>query len=293
MPPINYEPLAKMEEIKVGGQTIDWSQPKLQIFMDLPLLDKVVVVLITAAAIGSVFFVGGFGVFLLVVIPSYFFGKRLNNQEALIWQSFAMANGWQILPAPEARAFVPPSLANAGHSQKNTDAVAGTIGSLPIKILNYQYTIGSGRDSQTFVSTVVIAQMDKVDLPSIYLQSKKSLAVDPPPGLKQKLKLEGNFNQFFNVFTESGDEVDELVILTPDVMQFLISDGQDYDVETYSLGVAIFSKGDLRRVGKLPPMVNFCFRLYEQVMQNLPMAKLATESEPAVQQPAPNTTAPA
>jgi hypothetical protein len=270
---IDFQPLAKMEEIKFAGQNLDWSKPKLEILKALPLIDKLAIFIFILISAAAVFKLGPAGLVLLIAIPSYIFSKRIKDQEGLVWQSFIVANGWQAVPSAAANAFVPPSLAGAGHNPKCGDGASGTINSLPFKLFNYQYSIGSGKNEQTFTSTVVLLEMLKVDLPHILLRPTKGLASDPPPNLTQQLRLEGDFNKYFRVFGQKGDEINQLTILTPDLMQFLISSDIDYDIELYPLGVAVFSKADSRRIDKLPALIDFSLKLYDQLIENLPKYK--------------------
>lgn len=291
MNPINFQPLARMEQIRVAGQSVDLAQPKYRIFLNLPLLDRLAVLLFIAAGIAATIFLGGFGIILFLLIPSYFYSKKLNNQEKLIWQAFAIANGWQIFPAGASWAFVPPSLRTTGHSHKVSDNIVGTLANAPFRLFDFQYTIGNGKNAQTFKTTVFLFQMDRVDLPDLLLRSSAGLANDPKPGLSERLNLEGDFNKFFKVFAEPGKEVESFVILTPDVMQFLVTNGHGYDIETFSLGLAVYSRGDYRRQDKLPGLIDFGIKLHAQIMQNLPLANHQPTSPVAAATGVPGPTA--
>lgn len=48
---------------------------------------------------------------------------------------------------------------------------------------------------------------------------------------KEPLSLEGNFDQFFSTYMETGQQIATLEILTPDVMEKLISTGKEYSFE--------------------------------------------------------------
>jgi hypothetical protein len=47
----------------------------------------------------------------------------------------------------------------------------------------------------------------------------------------QKVKLEGNFSEFFNVYAPDEDQQDLLVLLAPDVMEDLLQNFAQYDIE--------------------------------------------------------------
>lgn len=275
-PTINYQPLTRMEDIQLDGREVDLSKSPLAILSSLSVKEKVICAAIIVIAIVSMFFLGGIGAIYVIFIPIYILGKRLNKQKTAVWRDFALANGWQVQPSAEAAAYVPPSLASTGHSTKSSDVISGFINQLPFKLFNYQYTIGEGRDSQTFVETVFLIEMKDANLPELFLRAHKGLQNNPRKGLNEKLNLEGDFNSYFKVFSVPGQEVDDLVILTPDVMQFLISNS-DYCVEIWPLGLAAYSKTDVRRADRLPVLINFLLNLHSRILANMPTYKPTVE----------------
>lgn len=77
------------------------------------------------------------------------------------------------------------------------------------------------------------------DFPPLLVQSKY---LDPElmvianarqinPGLTEEMNLEGDFNQFFNVFTKPDYDVACLEVLTPDVMEYIEDNARPYTFE--------------------------------------------------------------
>jgi len=69
-------------------------------------------------------------------------------------------------------------------------------------------------------------------VPHLFINSKKNSI--NPNGLGyeiEKLKLEGNFSEYFELLIPPGYHIDALQILTPDVMHALVEYGKDYDFE--------------------------------------------------------------
>ncbi|HUC20972.1 MAG TPA: hypothetical protein VMR98_05800, partial [Candidatus Polarisedimenticolaceae bacterium] len=69
-------------------------------------------------------------------------------------------------------------------------------------------------------------------LPQILLRSKRK-AMEFTANFKsdQVLQLEGDFGKYFILYCPKGYEQDALYVLTPDLMQLLISHGSNFDIE--------------------------------------------------------------
>jgi hypothetical protein len=107
----------------------------------------------------------------------------------------------------------------------------------------YAYALGNYLASE-------VATFNGIDitLPSpmtnFYLDSHKDNRRRGPGLLfdsKQKLNLEGDFDKYFQLFVPEKGQVLALSILSPDVMQTLISSSQRYDVELYGTHLRLIS----------------------------------------------------
>lgn len=258
MPPIDYRPLKSMDHA--------WHQVIKNSFGGYGWI--VSGIILTAGAVLMVF--AGAGVLILIGYAIYI-GAKLQRYEDGIWRSFAAANGWNILPAASVKAIVPPTLQTAGNSRRNGEAVRGNIGRQAMDIFWFQFTIGSGKDSHSYPLTIARLQMNTA-LPHMLLRAQKALTVGDTRQLKEKLQLEGDFNKYFKVFVQPGAEVEDLVILTPDVMQFLIAQDPAYNIEILDNSLFVIGDGDLRRESTLSQLIDFSLKTQSQIMQNLPVA---------------------
>ncbi|MBK0419714.1 hypothetical protein JD276_11780 [Leucobacter sp. CSA1] len=65
------------------------------------------------------------------------------------------------------------------------------------------------------------------------------------PDRGQRMKLEGDFNRYFDVYCPRGYERDALYLLTPDVMAALIDGAREFDVEIIDDRLILRSREDL------------------------------------------------
>lgn len=61
----------------------------------------------------------------------------------------------------------------------------------------------------------------------------------------QRLQLEGNFNEYFDVYVPRGYERDALYVFTPDVMQRILDSATKYDIEIIDSDLYIYQRGRL------------------------------------------------
>ena len=82
-------------------------------------------------------------------------------------------------------------------------------------------------------------------VPHIYLDSHSDSKIRGPAYYidgSQAVKLEGDFNKYFQAFIAKGSQLEGLSFLTPDFMLTLIENSELFDVELYSNHLRIFTK---------------------------------------------------
>ncbi|MDB5181464.1 MAG: hypothetical protein JWP13_227 [Candidatus Saccharibacteria bacterium] len=105
-------------------------------------------------------------------------------------------------------------------------------------------------------------------MPHIYLDSRKAGGhrVGAIFDSSQRISLEGNFSQYFNVFVPQRYETVALSVLSPDVMQVLQRHAADFDVEIYGEHLRIISNRDVVRDTELQTSL---MGVAEKVLQEL------------------------
>lgn len=125
----------------------------------------------------------------------------------------------------------------------------------PVEISNYKFDIRtSSRDSDgkettsttTYRQGYILIKLNR-KLPHIILDSKKNgsgaiannmLFLDQ----SQKLALEGDFNDYFDLYVPNGYERDALYIFTPDVMAVFVDETDSFDAEIIDDNLFIYSR---------------------------------------------------
>jgi len=146
----------------------------------------------------------------------------------------------------------------------------------PVEISNYRFDIRtSSRDSDgkevtstsTYRQGYVLIKLDR-KLPHIILDSKKNGAGAIANSLlfldqNQKLALEGDFNDYFDLYVPNGYERDALYIFTPDVMAVFVDETDSFDAEIIDDDLFIYSKAPFSLINQ--SVIERLFKLVDVV----------------------------
>lgn len=83
----------------------------------------------------------------------------------------------------------------------------------------------------------------------------------------EKIKLEGDFNEYFSVLIPKDSEVDALSILTPDVMAIMMDNGQDMDLNINGHYVILSTRHDYLQVDKIDILLSYMYKLSNKLIQ--------------------------
>jgi hypothetical protein len=142
-------------------------------------------------------------------------------------QSFAQANNYTYLDD----GFVDEQtglIFSIGYAPDFREIVYGLYGDWPFFLFIYSYSMGYDENSKRYSRTVLHLNFE-AELPAFVLRKQNLLQVveDEGESLKtngytEKLDLEGDFDQYFQVFIRPDTQDDVLSVLTPDVMELVI-----------------------------------------------------------------------
>jgi hypothetical protein len=104
-----------------------------------------------------------------------------------------------------------------------------------LEIGNFKYVTGSGKNRSTHTFGFARIALTR-HLPNMVLDARQNnfLGMSNLPDSfhsSQRLNLEGDFNEHFDLYVPKEYERDALYVFTPDVMQALIDHGKRYDIE--------------------------------------------------------------
>ncbi len=160
------------------------------------------------------------------------------------------------------------SLFNNGHTRRVSNLIEGTIEERPVKIFDYSYTVGSGKNKTTYRFNIAEVIFNH-QLPLLTLIEKGGMFNRAPDIDVEKnavkLQLEGDFNKYFDVETEKEFEIEVLQILTPDLMHDLCEKWKHLSLETTDDRLYIYENRLVDNTDELDSFVKLVSRLVLQI----------------------------
>jgi hypothetical protein len=183
---------------------------------------------------------------LIVVVIVRSFANRAERHFRL--DRFARANGLQWRgDVDEPR--LPGMIFSQGHSREASDVVSGHRPRF-LEVANYRYKTGSGKSETTHKWAYVAIRLD-TPLPHIVLDAVGNNGLFGASNLPitftddQRLRLEGDFDQYFALYCPAGYERDALYLFTPDVMARFVDNAAALDVEIVDDWLFLYARRDL------------------------------------------------
>ncbi len=196
------------------------------------------------------------------------------------YQQFALANGYtysKIGTGIQGEA----GLFQVGESRIYSHVVSGKFQNHPIAFFNYQYTTGSGKNRSTHQFTVFELDYGH-QLPKVFLRSDKNWLsfIMPMFDTRKRLKLEGDFDDYFDLFVEKKFEIEALQIFTPDVMHQLMTDWKKMSMESINDKIYIYIPGQVTKKSILDSMHSMAKYLIDKlapVIQGMESSTIAMQ----------------
>lgn len=196
---------------------------------------------ITGSTIFTLFLIAAFTV---AAVAAAAYGAKLQARDTVRMKRFAQRNNAvfrQNVTSPNLNGMI----FDEGHTRYIEDSLSFTNG---IEVGNYTCVKGSGKNKVTYNYSYARVALNR-NLPHMVLDAKSNnfLGSNLPDRFdsSQRLELEGDFNNHFNVYVPGGYERDALYVFTPDVMQVLVDKGSRYDIEIVEDELFIFKTGKL------------------------------------------------
>jgi hypothetical protein len=206
-----------------------------------------------------------------LIIPFLGVADLMNRIKHEFMKQFASANGFSY-EAGRSIQGLDGSLFSFGKGLAITDIVSGSFMGRFTELFSYDAV---PRSPLMVFSVFIIKLEDK--LPYIFLKSK-TMDVDTanwPAAKREKLQLEGDFNQFFNVFVQEGCEIEALEVFTPDIMQILIDDYKEISFEVVGSSLYIYVRKTIGNKSDLYKMYDIARFFIEKINPKLSEIKLS------------------
>jgi hypothetical protein len=171
------------------------------------------------------------------------------------FEQFASVNNFSF-----QKTGLPSNLAGSlffiGTGRVGRDLISGIFQNIPFNLLNYQYTIGSGKSSHTYVYTTFRLNFAS-SLPPIFLSPKAFYFGDISRIAREKLQLEGDFDKYFDLWTEKGFEIEALQFMAPDVMAKIMDNWGNFSLEFVADQIYIYAGSMITKDQDLENMYQF------------------------------------
>lgn len=160
--------------------------------------------------------------------------------------AFARANGFEFAAAsdPPER---PGLIFGAGRSRRIDRAIRGETSRF-LELANYRYTTGSGKNRTVHRWGYAAVRIGS-PLPHIVLDTVGNNGLFGSSNLpasfdrSQRLRLEGDFDEHFELYCPAGYERDALYLFTPDIMVDFIDHAARFDVEIVDDWLFLYARG--------------------------------------------------
>jgi hypothetical protein len=183
--------------------------------------------------------------FLPLLIPLILWGYFSSRARREMLEQIAKSLGFTYAPSAPIES-VSGALFSMGHSRKIFDVLSGTYRDFPARAFTFQYTIGYGKGSHTYMKTVFSIAYPSA-LPHILLDSRDifgSIATGVPSDV-EAVELEGDFGKHFKLYVSKGAQIEVREIFQPDLMQLLIGKYSDSDFEISQNVLSVMSSGEI------------------------------------------------
>jgi hypothetical protein len=171
--------------------------------------------------------------FLLLCLSGFVWSNYVNFTYVRTRDAFGEANNLDTLRDEQLSDYVPGSaISNLAVSDESANGFLFEVAGMDLRVFDYSYVTGSymSRDRYEHNYGVATISLSK-EYPHLYLDSKANGRERVLYDASQKVQLEGNFNQYFDLYVPDGSQAGALTVFSPDVMARLIDHGRSFDLE--------------------------------------------------------------
>lgn len=142
-----------------------------------------------------------------------------------------------------------------GHGQQIANVMSGQIHELPLRIYNYQTTVGSGKNSHMYRYTVFEITYG-YELPHILLLERDGIIFRSEIRFSdgEEVRLEGDWSESYLLYVQKLFELEALQIFSPDVMVHFMDRVKKTNLETKHHKLYIFKDSYLSTKESLAEM---------------------------------------
>lgn len=219
-----------MKQIIIGGSRFEDKTDDYLKFLK----KRKVLITVIIMSIFLLFVTFQLSIFLLIIYFGAIKALEFHKKHKVFMQTFAKENNLKYMQKLETENFT-GRLFQVGHSKQAVYGMFGDYKNYPLKIFNYYYTVGSGKNSQTYRFTVCEINFKNLDFPHIFLKSDSMSRYGTQDFIGQdkdiKISLEEQFDKKFNLYCTQDYEIETLQIFTEDLLKYLLENGNNFSIE--------------------------------------------------------------
>jgi hypothetical protein len=211
----------------------------------------------------------GFGYLLILpfLIFSYWFYKLKKQFEATFLEEFARTNNYAFDDSGRVDETYGTIFRVAGR-QDVSDIVTGQYGNSALRLFLFELTVGSGKYQHHYRDTVIEldfhGQLPDLLMLNIHARSSQ-VNLAESFGVKNKVQLEGDFDQYFTLYAPHGNEVEALEVFSPDIMALMEDESKHYSVEFAGNRIYIYASGFVATSDNLNQLFELAKKLIDKI----------------------------
>ncbi len=195
---------------------------------------------------------------LSVVFIFFFIFDIVHQSKKIFFQEFAKSINFEYQDTLNGNQLE-GSLFSNGNNKYISNVLIGKIENKEVKIFCYSYSVGAGKYKRIY-NFQIIEIITDFHLPDFILKEKGLFKIFSSIDLKNKkinqLKLEGDFNQYFDLEVEKEFEIEVLQIFTPEFMVKLLEKGSHLSVESIQNKIYIYENKSINTKKELENMMS-------------------------------------
>lgn len=217
-------------------------------------------------------FLGFASLFFIVIISSGYYALIYQKMQAVFMQQVAKILNYKYIPLLDTSAMT-GNLFKIGYNKQVRNVIIGLYNNLPIRIFNYIFSTGSGKHRKDYRYTIFEIET-KSEIPDMVLLKNDFFAFTDLNTLtsgKEKLSLEGDFNEYFKLYIPKDFQIEALQIFTPDVMQELIDKFKtvDMNIEVNANKIYLFYEKVIGKKDEILLAYNLIQKFSEKFTHNI------------------------
>jgi hypothetical protein len=202
------------------------------------------------------------------IMPGMYYATVSARMEKIFYEQLSTALGFSysvVAPYDTAKGYI----FTLGYGIYLSNVLTGTYRGMPLRLFRYTYSIGQGKERHYYNHGVCELTVPYT-LPELLVKSHSfgETYIRQPKGTVP-LRLEGPFNNKFDVYICEGKQIEALQVLEPDTMATLMDEFDGYGFECSADRVNIFTNARTYSKSDYQKMVQLADTVFDKLIPEL------------------------